>query len=420
MRRASWKEVHDELTRLALSKGAYDAEEAKWLLEGKRVRVHERLAYSTYISYLEHVFGYGPRLASERIRVAEALTQLPAMFEALAGADLHWSAVRELTRVAVPETEGEWLAAASGKTVRDVEDMVSGRKPGDRPGDPPDPGAKRHVLRLELSGDALAAFREARRHIELEVGHSLSDDEAVRMLAHHALSGPRDSERAAYQIAITICEECGRGTRDGAGRVLRIEPHEVEAARCDAQNIGRIPQDGDKPARATDTIPKRIRRYVWRRDHARCRVPGCRSAKHLEVHHVVPRAKGGGHDPSLLALLCDAHQTQVHRGVLRVSGNANGRLEFRRADGTHVGERVAAHARRPSANEADVLSGLRRMGVPAADARRAVSEAAASGASDIEALLRQALLVLRRTTYAAIARVVDPAARSQDTVPPAA
>jgi HNH endonuclease len=34
-------------------------------------------------------------------------------------------------------------------------------------------------------------------------------------------------------------------------------------------------------------------------------VDGCRSAKHLEAHHIVPRAEGGTHDPSLLALLCD-------------------------------------------------------------------------------------------------------------------
>ena len=33
---ARLEEVHAELTRLARSKGAYDAEEARWLLEGKR------------------------------------------------------------------------------------------------------------------------------------------------------------------------------------------------------------------------------------------------------------------------------------------------------------------------------------------------------------------------------------------------
>ena len=102
-----------------------------------------------------------------------------------------------------------------------------------------------------------------------------------------------------------MCEECGRGTRDGAGRVFDIEPHLVEAAWCDAQNIGRITHVDGKPAKATQTIPPSVRRFVTRRDHGRCRVDGCRSAKHLEVHHVVPRAEGGTHDPSLLALLCD-------------------------------------------------------------------------------------------------------------------
>jgi HNH endonuclease len=426
MTRASWKQVHGELTRLALGKGLYDAEEARWLLEGKRVRVHEPLGYSTYLSYLEHVFGYGPRLASERIRVAEALTRLPSMFEALARGDLHWSAVRELTRVVVPATEGEWLAAASGRTVRDVEDMVSGLKQGDKPGDPPDPKVKRHVVRFELSGDSLAALREALRHLELEVGHSLTDDEAIRMLAHHAMSGPRDSGRAAYQIAITVCEQCGRGTRDGAGRVFDIERHLVEAACCDAQDIGCITHVDGKPARATQTIPPRIRRFVERRDHGRCRVDGCRSAKHLEAHHIVPRSEGGTHDPSLIALLCDAHHTQVHRGVLSVTGDANGRLEFRRADGTHVGEppRATAASSRPaaspaasshpaasraasscpvasgaSADQADAVSALRNLDVPAKHAREAVAAAVAAGAADLESLLRHALVFLGRTIY---------------------
>ncbi len=324
MQRDTWKRVHGELVRLARSKGAYDAEEARWLLEGRRVRVHEPLGYATFLSYLEHVFGYGPRLASERVRVAEAIAALPAMNDALAGGDLCWSAVRELTRVAEPATEAQWIAAARGKSMRDVEDMVSGRKPGDRPGDPADPTLKLHVLRLEISGDALAAFREARKRIELEVGHSLDDDEAVRLLAHHALGGPGDPGRAAYQVAVTICEQCGRGTRDGAGRELALEPHEIKAALCDGQHIGHTHVDGEL-ATATQTLPPRIRRLVHRRAHGRCEVIGCRSAKFLEIHHIIHRADGGTHDPSQIMLACSAHHRAIHRGALQVSGTAGGR-----------------------------------------------------------------------------------------------
>jgi HNH endonuclease len=209
-----------------------------------------------------------------------------------------------------------------------------------------------------------------------------------------------------------VCEECGRGTRDGAGRAIEIEPHEVEAACCDAQNIGSIAHVDGPLERATQTIPPRIRRWVVRRDHGRCRVDGCRSAKYLEMHHVVPRAEGGTHDPSGLALLCDAHHRQIHAGVLSVTGNANERLEFRRADGTRVGEpgraRVASSrpaatrdsTSRDSANVADAIDALRRLDVPAKYARDAVAAAAEAGAEELESLLRHAFQFLGRTIYA--------------------
>lgn len=42
------------------------------------------------------------------------------------------------------------------------------------------------------------------------------------------------------------------------------------------------------------------------RDRHRCRGPGCRRTRFLEVHHVVPREHGGGNDPGNLVTLCAA------------------------------------------------------------------------------------------------------------------
>ncbi|HKE16230.1 MAG TPA: hypothetical protein VKB80_15260 [Kofleriaceae bacterium] len=78
---------------------------------------------------------------------------------------------------------------------------------------------------------------------------------------------------------------------------------------------------------------------------------------------------------------------------------------LRRVDAPASDPRPAAAEVAAVGDVADVLAGLRRMGVPAPDARRAAAEAAASGAVAIEDLLRHALLVLRRTTYAHVARV---------------
>jgi hypothetical protein len=69
--------------------------------------------------------------------VAEALEALPILAEALRSGRACWSVLRELTRVATPETEREWLATAEGRTAREVERLVSGLAPGSRPSDPP-------------------------------------------------------------------------------------------------------------------------------------------------------------------------------------------------------------------------------------------------------------------------------------------
>ena len=83
--------------------------------------------------YLENVMGHGPRVASERLRVVEALDGLPAIEMALANDELSYSAVRELTRIATRKTEDAWLAACRGKNLRQIEELVAEREPGDAP-----------------------------------------------------------------------------------------------------------------------------------------------------------------------------------------------------------------------------------------------------------------------------------------------
>src|SRR6185503_12701039 len=107
------------------------------------------------------LFGYQPRSVQEKLRVAAALERLPALAHALSSGELHWSTVRELSRVALRETERERVEFARGKTLRQLEQALAGKEPGAVPGSPANPALQRHVLRLDVAAETFALFRDA-------------------------------------------------------------------------------------------------------------------------------------------------------------------------------------------------------------------------------------------------------------------
>src|SRR5262245_27605061 len=114
----SWKEADRQLRTIAAKRAGLDADEARWLMIAKRARVHEQLGFGSFREYVERVLQLQPHTAIDRIRVAEALEELPEIRDALAVAVCSYSAVRELTRIATPETEVAWLEATAGRCVR--------------------------------------------------------------------------------------------------------------------------------------------------------------------------------------------------------------------------------------------------------------------------------------------------------------
>jgi hypothetical protein len=386
-----WQRAHEELLALAEKRAGLDADEGRWLLEALRVGAHVRLGYGGFPEYVERLFGYSPRFTQERLRVAEALEELPDLYAALANGALSWSVVRELTRVATSKTESEWLSAAQGRTARDVERLVSGHKPGNRPTDACDPAAKRHFLKFEVSAETLATVRDALAKLRRDAGGSLDDDAALLLMARHILGGPKDEGRASYQVYLNVCERCGAGQQLGSGELVDVSPEVIETANCDAQHVRAIL--GEKSTPATQTIPPAVRREVFRRDAKRCVVPGCRHAAFIDVHHIDLREDGGSHEPDNLVCLCGAHHLALHRGQLSIQGKVSTGLTFRHADGTIYGGA-------PKPREADVrskvFSALRNMGYRESEARLGIERAAAHmGASaDAATLLKQALSAL--------------------------
>jgi hypothetical protein len=385
--------AHAELTELARRRAALDWEEGTAILRAYRSGAHRHLGHASFSEYIERLFGYKPRATEEKLRVAQALENLPETNLALRDGELNWSAARELTRVVTPSTELDWLRAARGKTARQVERLVSGRKMGDRPGDPVRPEARRHVLHFDVSAETFATFREAVAHLRRKSEQALDDDALLLLMAREILQGPSDQGRANYQLAVTTCEHCAQGFQQGAGEVLLVEPEIVEMAKCDAQELGSVsgPHAG---AHATQAIPPALRRRVLRRDHGRCVVPGCCHGTFLDVHHLMARSEGGDHDVENLITLCAAHHRALHFGQLTIQGTPSSGLVFKHADGSTYGGA-------PGVARVDVTKkvflALTAQGFSERQARAALAQMSRSpDARTCEQVLRASLLWLTR------------------------
>ncbi|MDB4959909.1 MAG: endonuclease [Myxococcales bacterium] len=372
-----WKDVDRALCDIAKRRSALDAEELRWLRQALRFQVWREVGSASFLEYLEKRLGYGPNVAFERIRVAKALEELPVLADALENNELKFSAVRELTRIATPDTELDWLDASRGKTVRQIESLMSGHKRGNRPTDPTDPDLKLRLVQLKLKPETVARLRQARQTLEQERGGRLEDDEFYAAMANAAIESgePREiNGRAKFQIATIECK-CGRGWQEGAGVRVDIDASALARAKCDAQNIGSLDHQGP-PERATQEVSPAKRRKVYRRDGGRCCVPGSRSARFLEIHHIVARENGGSHQLSNLTLACDGHHRNLHDGKLTITGTAPDKLVFR---WKHEPPRFDADARHvrvdPDNTEGQAISALVNAGCKTREAKAAVDAA---------------------------------------------
>ncbi|MBK7075018.1 MAG: hypothetical protein IPH44_22235 [Myxococcales bacterium] len=344
-----WRVVDRTLRGLARRRAALDVEEAAWLRRARALGVHREFGFATFFEYVERILGYAPGPARERLRVADALAALPKLRAAMSAGDVAYSAARELTRVATVDTEDAWLAAAAKHTVREIEDMVSGRRRGDSPDDPPDPAARLHELRLLLPAAVLGKFTAARRALEAACGHPLTDGDLLATLCDGQLAGAGShvgdaaagshvgdaaaASRPMYQIAITRCPDCMRAWQDVAGHTIEISETELAQASCDAElaRAGRRRQAraGDQddpaadPARGAAAGSRALRR------------PGVpqRAVRRRPPH----RAAGRGRQ---------AHADQAGGDVL---GAPQGRARWPPADRWDRARQAAGHARRRAA-----------------------------------------------------------------------
>ena len=297
-------------------------------------KLFRKLGYPSIAAYAAGALQFTPNKTREFIRLAEALDELPVLRRAVKRQAISWTKARTLSRVASPETEQAWLAVAAKSSCRELEAKVKqARKaqPEEAPGlfappaEPaPLPAPKSSVgfilapeqrARLEACLERLRKRGERRSREELLLAafdallaeaelprQPLKDDDSHDSDLPDSRRASRDAGGPPYQIVVYRCERCGDARLPG-GEVLR--PAVAEAAACDC----RLQVEG-KPNRAS--IPPAKRRQALVRDRHRCSLPGCGSTRFLEVHHLGPRAQGGGNGPENLITLCSACHRLAH------------------------------------------------------------------------------------------------------------
>jgi hypothetical protein len=284
--------IDHALGTLAAQSRAHEVELARWLLRAEAAAVHRRFGCASLAEYVERRLGLGARELREKLRVARALEDLPATAEALRTGAQSWSAVRELTRVATPETEVEWLGFSRGRTVRQVERKVAAHQRGDTPRAPRLHAHAPRRLVFEVAPEDLGTVRAALDVVWREVGGGKDSPTPGRLLvalAEVAL-GRRAVEVAAYQTSVTVCAGCSRTWQRAGGEQVEVSDAVAGCARCDGEVVGLAELSAEDDVLAEDAHDTPAT-HVGQTVDARA-TPRAESATHVGHAH---GADAGGH-----------------------------------------------------------------------------------------------------------------------------
>ena len=167
----------------------------------------------------------------------------------------------------------------------------------------PDAGQRRALALTTLCQDELDRTPEPARTTAVRVRSARSRREPVLMVV------------ADQQLAEASEYEQGVAVLSGA----RVGPDVVDLIRC----VGRtevITVAGHNIVHHGSVVGIRpsLRRAVLARDDG-CTIDGCTSTYRLEVHHIIPRSRGGDHTPENLTTLCWwHHHVAVQRRGMRI------------------------------------------------------------------------------------------------------
>ncbi len=325
-----------------------------WFADIMARGLYRDLGFASIQIYAQQELGFSKTRTGDFVRMARKLDDLPEVKQSLADGKIGYTKAREIIKVATPATEKEWVkAACTSSRRRLVEDVARVRaqaadlrtSPGQGELIPAAPHERRLAaavpvkVSLEMTPEQFARY-EALQEKLTRAG--AGGDRVERILAGldsllediqsgaqanpepgaHAASSTEAADGASngasttlpervprgtpFQVHVRQCPDCGRFSASTSRGDLTLGPGDAGRLTCDSRS------DDPRTGRNTATIPPRVRRRVLARDGHRCQVSGCTNTRFLEVHHLVPRARGGTNRPDNLITLCSACHRHLH------------------------------------------------------------------------------------------------------------
>lgn len=299
--------------------------------------------------------------AREKVRVAHALKDLPAMSKAFSFGELSYAKVRELTRVANRDNEEPLVEFALRHTAITVAERCRELRCGRA--DSLDIASRAWANRgLRIRRDHHRNMVVMTVELPLDTGELVEkaldkarDDEALEVpdladtswstrqadafinLVTGYLSGEAGSNNDTHLVTIHVDQSALAG--DGGRAAVPLES--VKRLCCDGHAVAVTETEDGEPlsiGRKSRLIPKAIERAVRARDKDTCTFPGCRNHRFLQCHHVEHWSNGGETTLDNLLLLCTRHHTLVHEGGFSIAKDFQDNWYFRRPDGIAVPE----------------------------------------------------------------------------------
>lgn len=268
------------------------------LIDVEERQVHRLEGYSSMFEFCVRAFDMSEGEAHLRLTAARAIRDYPMLDGLIERGELCLSTLALLRPHLTPESVGELVEAARGKTKMGVRELLAARAPK-----PIKPGSLRKLPTIATS-DAVEPVVE--RHIEpvaesrYRLGVTVTRSERdevlyVRDLTRH--SNPSGDFNVLFMSSV------------------RAYRREAERAQFGGPGPRKTPVPRTRKslaAKATRKVPRSVRAAVFERDGHRCTYESakghrCASTAFLEIDHVVPFAQGGKHDETNLRVRCFAH-----------------------------------------------------------------------------------------------------------------